>query len=300
MVTASPPLACGTHEARRTERMAPLLVASINAKRRSLSGASVSHRMESPRGFRTSSTAWLPSAFARRISSAPYLKASAGVKGAGCGLGFPAPRRSGATQANNPAATCALRIRCEIGGGTIGLRFEVIGKHRTEWHYGHQRPARDLPAKTPLRLSLDRSLRVPLTAAWSDTPSQPLEKQLARMAADVIVAGEASFRQGFVEARERAEEHRRWEEDRRLARLADLERKRLSDLRASGEMLRQAEEIRNIVAEIESSLLLGDSPGLTPERVARWKIWALAQANVIDPVLSGQVLSHLYVPELDD
>lgn len=120
------------------------------------------------------------------------------------------------------------------------------------------------------------------------------------MAADVIVAGEASFRQGFVEARERAEEHRRWEEDRRLARLADLERKRLSDLRASGEMLRQAEEIRNIVAEIESSLLLGDSPGLTPERVARWKIWALAQANVIDPVLSGQVLSHLYVPELDD
>lgn len=194
----------------------------------------------------------------------------------------------------------ALRARCEIGGETIGLRFEVIGKHRTEWHYGHQRPARDLPAKTPLRLSLDRSLRAPMATAWSDTPSQPLERQLARIAAHVIVAGEASFRQGLVEARERAEEHRRWEEERRLARLAELEGKRLADLRTSGELLRQAEEIRALVAKVESALLRGNSPELAPEQVCKWKSWALAQADRIDPVHSSQVLAHLHVPQLDD
>lgn len=194
----------------------------------------------------------------------------------------------------------ALRIRCGIGGETIGLRFELIGKHHTEWRYGHRRPARDLPAKTPLRLTLDRSFRVPLTAAWSDTPSQPLEKQLAQIAAEVIVAGEASFRQGLVETRERAEEHRRWEEERRLARLVELESKRLADLRTSGELLRQAEEIRALVARVESALLRGSSPELTPERVSKWKSWALAQADRIDPVQSGQVLSHLHVPLLDN
>ena len=192
------------------------------------------------------------------------------------------------------------RARCEIGGETIGLRFEVIGKHRTEWLYGHQRPARDLPAKTPLRLVLDRSLRLPLTTAWTDTPSHPLEKQLARIAADVIVAAEASFRQGLVEARERAEEHRKWEEERRLARLAELEGKRLADLRTSGELLRQAEEIRALVARVESALLRGNSSELAPDRVSHWKSWALAQADRIDPVHSGQVLAHLHVPQLDD
>ncbi|MDY6949552.1 MAG: hypothetical protein SXG53_28040, partial [Pseudomonadota bacterium] len=34
--------------------------------------------------------------------------------------------------------------------------------------------------------------------------------------------------------------------------------------------------------------------------VDRWERWALAQADRVDPVLSGQVLKHLHVPELDD
>lgn len=195
--------------------------------------------------------------------------------------------------------THTLRARCKIGDETIGLRFEVIGKHRTEWIYGQQRPARDLPAKTPLRVVLDRTFRVPLTVAWTDSDSQPLEKHIAEIAADVIVAGEASFRQGLTEARERDEAHKRWEEERRLARLGELEKKRLSDLRASGELLREAEEIRALVVKVESAVLREDSAELTSEQVLRWKSWALAHADSIDPVRSGQVLTHLYIPELD-
>jgi hypothetical protein len=193
-----------------------------------------------------------------------------------------------------------LRARCTIGDETLRLRFEILGKHRTELRGGYQRPARDLPAKTPLRLVLDRSLRVALVTTWSDEADRPLEKQLAGIAADLVTAAEVSFRQGLVEAREREEEHRRWEEERRRERLRELESKRLAELKISGELLRQAEEIRALVARVEAAMLRGSSPELTAEKVARWKQWALSKADELDPVRSGQVLSHLYVAALDD
>jgi hypothetical protein len=194
----------------------------------------------------------------------------------------------------------ALRARCTIGDESLRLRFEIIGKHRTELRAGYQRPARDLPTKTPLRLILDRSLRVPLVTAWSDEADRPLEKQLAGIAADLVVAAEASFRQGLVEAREREEEHRRWEEERRREQLRELAGKRLADLKTSGELLRQAEEIRALVARVEEAMLRGNSPELKAEKVTRWKQWALSKADELDPVQSGQVLTHLYVAALDD
>lgn len=193
-----------------------------------------------------------------------------------------------------------LRARCTIGDERLWLRFEIVGKHRTELRAGYQRPARDLPATTPLRLVIDRSLRVPLITAWSDEADRPLEKQLAGIAADLVVAAEASFRQGLIEAREREEEHRRWEEERRRERLRELEGKRLADLKMRGELLRQAEEIRALVARVEEAMLRGNSTELKAEKVTRWREWALSKADELDPVQSGQVLTHLYVAALDD
>jgi hypothetical protein len=72
---------------------------------------------------------------------------------------------------------------------------------------GFERPARDLPARTSLCLALNRQLREDVTSAWQDQPDRPLEKQLAGIAADLIVVGEAAFWQGLIEARERADEH---------------------------------------------------------------------------------------------
>lgn len=193
-----------------------------------------------------------------------------------------------------------LRATCNVGEQTLRLRFEIIGKHPTEVRGGYHRPARDLAARTPLRLVLDRSLSPPAVTSWSDTAERSLEKQLAEVAADLVVDGEASFRQGLREARERDEEFRRWEEERRLEQLKALERQRLADLRTSGELLRQAEEIRALVARVEAAMLQGSRPELTADRVARWKAWALSRADAVDPVLSGQVLRHLHVPGLDD
>jgi hypothetical protein len=193
----------------------------------------------------------------------------------------------------------ALRARCTIGDEPLRLRVEIAGKHRSEERVGYQRPARDLPARTPLRLVLDRSLRVPLVTAWSDEPDRPLEKQLAEIAADLVVAAEASFRQGLIEARARQAQSRRWEEARRREELKELEGKRLADLKTSGELLRQAEEIRALVARVEQAMRRGSSAELTVENVGRWKQWALSKADELDPVQSGQVLEHLYVAALD-
>lgn len=194
----------------------------------------------------------------------------------------------------------ALRAHCTIGEETLRLHFEVLGKYATEVIGSYYRPARDLPAKTPLRLVLDRTLATPAITSWADTGGLPLEKQLAQITADLVVAGEASFRQGLREAREREEQFRRWEEERREAELKALAEKRLADLRTSGELLREAEEIRALVARVEAAMLRGEREELTPAQVARWKAWALARADAIDPVLSGQVLTHLVVPRLDE
>jgi hypothetical protein len=192
----------------------------------------------------------------------------------------------------------ALRLTVQVGDETLRLHFESAGTQR-----GQARqlvPPAELPANAPLRLVLARSLRSGVNTSWVDSDGMPLEKQLAGIAADLVVAGEASFRQGLVEARELAEQRARWEEERRLEHVAGLERQRMADLAESGKLLREAEEIRSLVAEVEGAFARGSMPGVTGEIVCRWKKWALRKADSIDPVLSGQVFSHLHVPGLDD
>lgn len=192
-----------------------------------------------------------------------------------------------------------LRASCRIGDREIGIRFDVVGKHRTEVRYDYHRPARDLPASTPLRLSIDRKFRARIACEWADEPARPLERQLVEIAAALVVAGEASFRQGLVEDREREESYRRWQEEARLKQLAALREKRLVDLRTSGDLLRQAQDIRELVSRVEQAIRQGDRPDVDDDQLERWRHWALAEADAIDPIRSGQILSHLVVPELD-
>ena len=193
-----------------------------------------------------------------------------------------------------------LRGRCTIGDETLSLRFGILGRHSTELRSGYHRPARDLPSTTAITLGLDRTLREPLTTSWTDVADSPIEKRLGEVCADLVVAAEASFRQSLVEARERQEERLRWEEERRQTRLRELSGKRMADLERSGDLLRRAEEIRALVSRVESAMLKGSLLDVTSERISGWKSWALDQADRIDPVLSGQVMDHLHVAELDD
>lgn len=121
-----------------------------------------------------------------------------------------------------------LVARCFIGDMDLRLSFSIVGKFSTEMKHGRQRPARDLPASTPLRISLQRDLRGQTRIAWQDGEAGArLEAQIGQVAADIIVASEASFRQSLVEAAEWEEQQRKWAEERERKRLAELEQKRI-------------------------------------------------------------------------
>lgn len=164
----------------------------------------------------------------------------------------------------------------------------------------NDRDTKKLPASAPLRIGLRRTWSRNELAQWQDRDGQRLEQQLAEIAASAIMAGEASFRQSLAEAVEAEKQRLAWLEAARLREVARLEEKRLAGLKASGELLRQAEEIRTLVSRVEAAIVQRTTGEITPERVERWKHWALAKADELDPVLSGQVLTHLHVAALDD
>jgi len=119
---------------------------------------------------------------------------------------------------------------------------------------------------------------------------------VASIAAAVIVAGEEKFRLGLNQAEEAIERERLAQERRRQEALAELNRQRLKDLRASGELLRQAEDIRALVGRVRQAIIDG-STEIDLATVKAWGLWALAEADRIDPVRSGQILSHLLQPK---
>jgi hypothetical protein len=77
-----------------------------------------------------------------------------------------------------------------------------------------------------------------------------------------------------------------------------LHDKRLENLKTSGRLLAQAEEIRALVERVKGSVLEGQTE-ITESELASWEEWASGYADRIDPVRSGQVLTHIRVPELD-
>lgn len=159
---------------------------------------------------------------------------------------------------------------------------------------------RTLPPSTPLRIAAFRQWSDKELTAWEDGKNEKLESKIAAIVAEVIVSAEAAFRHSLLEAIEAEERHRQWLEERRLQELERLKEKRIADLKASGELLRQAEEIRSLVARVETAMLKAEEVSISADRMESWRRWALAQADAIDPVISGQVLAHLHVPELDD
>ncbi len=158
---------------------------------------------------------------------------------------------------------------------------------------------RGLPPATRLSVSLQgRKGEEP--KAWIDEKGNRVEKQVAPIVAATIVAGEARFRQGLVDAAKFEEQQRKWKEEARAREIERAEQQRLSDLRQSGELLRQAREIRELVTRVGEAITGNASSEITPEQLDAWKRWALAHADALDPVLSGQVKNHLYVPALYD
>lgn len=135
------------------------------------------------------------------------------------------------------------------------------------------------------------------TVSWQDDGDTKLESRIAEIAAAIIVAGEKKFRLSLREAEERAERERIEKEKQRQEWLVQLNQKRLQNLRTSGELLRQAEDIRALVERVRRAIDDG-SADIDASALEAWQRWALAEADRIDPVRSGQILTHLNEPSL--
>jgi hypothetical protein len=205
--------------------------------------------------------------------------------------------------------TCAMRAHegwaheSDEGLGlsiTVGDVTQELLLTRSSGRKMSDNDLRALPPGTTLRLTMRKRWSGKDQMAWEDGKDQKLESRVAAIVAEVIVSAEAAFRRSLVEAREAEERHERLLEERRLQELERLKEKRIADLKTSGKLLREAEEIRSLVARVEAAMLDENGATIGTDRNESWKRWALAQADAIDPVISGQVLAHLHVPELDE
>lgn len=82
------------------------------------------------------------------------------------------------------------------------------------------------------------------------------------------------------------------EEGRRADAFAARDRERLAALRNSAELLRQAEEIRALVVQLRQAVVDGRLD-VDSTNVETWERWALAQADELDPLRSGQIMTQL-------
>ncbi|MCC7042819.1 MAG: hypothetical protein IT183_03090 [Acidobacteria bacterium] len=152
--------------------------------------------------------------------------------------------------------------------------------------------------KDRLRLTLgSRWSTEPGARSWEDAKGDCIERHLREIAVEVIVSAEQRVRDGAAGQREwlierQAEivEKRRQQaiEEERLRReeLARQEKLRVDHLLAQAGALHQATQIRAYVAAVRELNTRAPEP-MTPQALNDWAGWALAQADRIDPVLSG-------------
>ena len=179
-----------------------------------------------------------------------------------------------------PISLDAISARKRIEAERFGQPFQVRGD------------------KEPMRLALSRGWSEDVDApSWEDKPGDRLEKHLREIAAAIIVFAEQEVRDCAVRRREwrikrkaeleEADRKRRAEEERRRRELeAKRQQARIDHLLGHAAALRRAEEIRAYVTAVRALNSTAAEP-MSPLELEEWCTWALAQADRIDPILSG-------------
>lgn len=182
-----------------------------------------------------------------------------------------------------------LQMRIRIGETSVGTEITVAGQN---WR-NRQTSFDAMPANADIAIHLTRDFDGVVSETWRDDKSGKIEEKLANLAASLIVEGERRFR-SQLKKDEWIEEQRRIEEEtRRTERLEKLNATRLANLKTSGDLMRQAQDIRALVAEVGQAIRDGVHQ-LDPSKVEAWEKWALGEADRLDPIKSGQFTSHFY------
>jgi len=198
----------------------------------------------------------------------------------------------------------AREISVVVGTTAVPLTLDSRGAAKLieRERYGDAFRPRD--EKDGLRLALGSPWSSkPPSQSWEDKRGQRLERQLRKIATAIVVEAERRLRAALTEAhasrveyREQlfeAERKRRAEEERqRRARQAKLEKARVDSLIGQAHALEEARQIRAYVTAVRELNATASEP-MTAEELESWSGWALAQAERIDPVLSGAYKSRI-------
>ncbi|RVT97672.1 hypothetical protein EOD42_07605 [Rhodovarius crocodyli] len=187
----------------------------------------------------------------------------------------------------------------EIGASSVSILIGVEdGSHKDPFR--HRRRA-GVPDKPGIRLDVLEDGRDGRSTVrtWRDG-ALPIEQQLADILRGILFYAETRARQGAIRGYDWAiaDRMRKAEEleaaagrarEQRIACEAAALKARRDALFGGANDLEQAERIRRYVAAVrERCAQLPET--LAPDLLAQWTLWALSEANALDPVLSGRVL----------
>lgn len=183
----------------------------------------------------------------------------------------------------------AREFHFDVGDVAVSGRLEGAGVKVLEHGIPQTIPSK---AKLTLKISHWRST-LPSTTQWADADGRPLERQLSEIVAAILVSGEWVYRdwqhqshQYLVDRKAELEEAVRKEADevvrKEREQVIKLEKMRRQQLIADVRNWRRASEIRAFVAAASERLGEGGDGNRN-----EWSVWALAEADRLDPLLEG-------------
>ena len=176
-----------------------------------------------------------------------------------------------------------------IGSTSVSLHLEESSRKPGVYNrYTAPRPDPKRSASVSLRLTAGSS-------NWQDNGSEKLETRIAEISAGLIVEGERAYRAHLRELEEQAERQRVEAERQRQERLRKANAERAAALLESGRLLIEAENLRSLIARVGAAVADGRLD-LSADQLAEWRQWADREADKLDPLLSGQVRTHLLPP----
>jgi len=180
-------------------------------------------------------------------------------------------------------------FRARVGDQDVQVQIQQTGETTpTHRRHGEAPPA---PSKSPLIIELFPDLPEGFPRRWKDGAGK-LETRIAQIAASIVAAGEALYRLSIAERLELGAQRNVWSEERRQEAAAKRNTERLEALHRSAAMLRQAEDLRALIASVSVAIENGHR-SLDPIAFGQWRRWATCEADRLDPVMSGQVDEHL-------
>lgn len=180
-------------------------------------------------------------------------------------------------------------VRLTLDSGKADRQLE-----RERQGYGFHPRGNDDPMILKISSGSDKS--------WKDTADSKIEDHLENIIQEIIIAGEARYRDNavmnhewLIKQKEAAEQEeirlKKEAEKRHREELAKLEKQRVDSLLRQADNLDKATRIRNYVAAVRLTNSTLDSP-LPSNQLEEWAGWALKQADAIDPIKLGQILHY--------